>query len=106
MYFTQAKGADLRRDPNTSQGSPSCGDLLILKVAGGLDRNGRWFYEDIDSDPELLPGQLALYFTQMAPILAEVPGQRLLLADLVDTVGKLADLVKAVVKIVDALSLL
>lgn len=71
-----------------------------------MDRNGRCSYEDIDSDPELLPGQLVLYFTQMAPILAEVPGQRLLLADLVDTVGKLADLVKAVVKIVDALSLL
>ena len=60
--------AFLERAEEVKEGMPSNREFTVLKVSGDVDRNGRWFYEDVDSDPRQLMNELSHNIKQLISI--------------------------------------
>ena len=57
--------AYMERADEVTEGVPSKREFTLLKVSGDVDRNGRWVYEDVDSEPEELMMELSHNMKQL-----------------------------------------
>ena len=57
--------AFLERVEESNEDEPPPREFTLLKVSGDVDRHGRWFYEDVDSDPGELMMELGHNMKQL-----------------------------------------